>query len=396
MKKKTVIIAFGGISPEHEVSVLTAMQAIAALEGSSYDIVPLYISKSGRWYTGEYLLKLEHYEHLEKVTENGTSCTLAYDEYGRTVLKELKNGFFKKELSYPIDAMLIAFHGSDGENGSFQGMCETFNIAYTGCDVFSSAIGMDKVAAKSLCRAHGIPVVMDRHFSESEWKIKADDIINEIEELDYPAVVKPVHLGSSIGVTVVSNKKELSDAIELAFRYDEHLMVEKAVKPLMEINCSVMGTFENCRASVCERPVGNEELLSFQDKYLNDSGETKGMASAARIIPADIPDELADRIRETSKKVFHIFRSEGVARLDFLVNSDTHDFYFNEINTIPGSFSFYLWEESGTNFSTLMKELINLGIERHKKKHGRVQSYETNLLNQKAVKGLKGLKGVKE
>lgn len=392
MEKKTVIIAFGGISPEHEVSVLTAMQAIAALEDSPYHLVPLYISKSGRWYTGDYLLKLEHYEHLRKVTENGMPCTFAYDEYGRTVLKELKSGFLKKGLTYAIDAMLIAFHGSDGENGSFQGLCETFNVPYTGSNVFSSAIGMDKVAAKFLCRAHGIPVVTDSYFSESQWEINADEIVKKIEELNYPAVVKPVHLGSSIGVTIVNNKKELTDAIELAFRYDEHLLVERAVKPLMEINCSVIGTSDNCRVSVCERPVGAEELLSFQDKYLSDSGETKGMASASRVIPADIPDELTARIQETSKKVFRIFRCEGVVRLDFLVNSESFDFYFNEINTIPGSFSFYLWEASGTNFSAILEELINLAVQRHKKKNGRVQSYDTNLLNQKAVKGLKGIK----
>lgn len=393
--KKTIVIAYGGLSPEHEVSVLSAMQAFSALEDSDYHTVPLYVTKTGRWYTGEYLLKLEHYENLENIVKHGVPCLISHNDYGKPVLRERKRGFLKKTAEHPVDTMLISFHGGDGENGSFQGLCETMNIPYTGCNVLSSAIGMDKVAAKTLCRAHSIPVVDDHHFHESDWVADPDSVFTAIEKIGYPVIIKPVHLGSSIGVSRAADREELTMNIELAFRYDDHILAEKAVHPLMEINCSVMGNPEKCRASVCERPVGKEEFLSFSDKYQNDSTETKGMASAARVIPADISEELAGEIQNVSKKIFAMLKSSGVVRLDFLVNAETLSYYFNEINTIPGSFSFYLWEASGKDFRSILFELIELALARHTRKNGRIQSYETNLLSQKAVRGLKGLKGTK-
>ncbi len=395
MEKMTVIVAFGGISPEHEVSVLTAMQAIHTFDPEHFKTIPLYITKSGQWLTGPDLKKLEHYEQLEKINEIGVPCSFARNSYGKTVLKEQKSGFFQKTKEYPVDLVLVSFHGSDGENGAFQGVCETFNIPYTGCDVLSSAIGMNKVTAKMICRLNGISVVDDVHFNEAEWETGQNKIEKSIKELGYPVVVKPVNLGSSIGVSMVKDKGELRAAVELAFRYDEHLLVEKAVKPLMEINCSVLGDVSNAKASVCERPLGKEELLSFTDKYIGESGDMKGMASADRKIPADIPDSLSEQIRQTSLDIFKVFGASGVSRLDFLVNSDTNEFFFNEINTIPGSFSYYLWEASEVTFAQLLNRLIKQANKRHRKKNGRVQSYETNLLSEKAVKGLKGLKGEK-
>ena len=229
-------------------------------------------------------------------------------------------------------------------------------------------------------------------FLESEWVDNRDSLIKQAESFEYPLVVKPVHLGSSIGVEIVASREDLIRSVETAFRYDAQLLIEKAVKPLTEINCSVLGSPEENRASVCERPVGKEELLSFRDKYMREEAGTKGMASADRVIPADIDDELTRSIQETSKTIFSLLGCSGLARLDFLVNSDTGHYYFNEINTIPGSFSFYLWKESGVEYPELLEELIKLALERNRKKNGRIQSYVTNLLSEKAVKGIKGLK----
>ena len=392
--EKNLIVAFGGASPEHEVSVLTAMQAISALENSTYKILPLYIAKNGTWLTGDYLLDLKHYEDLDKLIQQAAPCHFTHNELGQTVLSEVKTGFFAKNEEHIVHAVLTAFHGSAGENGSFQGVCETYNIPYTGSGVMGSAVGMDKVTAKALCKSAGVPVVEGVDFFETEWVDEQDSILDKIEQLNYPVIVKPVHLGSSIGVKVCSDKETLIEAVEIAFRFDEHLLVEKAISPLTEINCSVMGSAQNCRASVCERPMGTEELLSFKDKYMRDDA-AKGMASADRVIPADIPDTLASSIQETSKKVFRLFNCSGLARLDFLVESNSEKFYFNEINTIPGSFSFYLWKESGIEFDHLLQELIKIAVSTHQKKNGRVLTYETNLLSQKAVKGMKGLKGNK-
>ncbi len=395
MQNKTLLVAFGGASPAHEVSVLTAHQAMAALNsGSDYQIKPLYITKNGRWVTGEALLDLKNFEDLKKLEQQSLPCRFAQNKYGATVLQEDKKGILSRQSETPVFAVLCAFHGSGGENGAFQGVCEMYNLPCTGSGVLGSAIGMDKVAAKSICRGHDIPVVDSVDFLEQEWVDDEPVITAKIEKLDYPVIVKPVHLGSSIGVEIVKNRDELIQAVETAFRYDRHILVEKVISPLMEINCSVLGSAENLRASVCERPLGKEEILSFKDKYMSDES-MKGMAAADREIPADIPDELASSIQETSKKIFRLLSCSGLVRLDFLVNSDTRQFYFNEINTIPGSFSFYLWKESGIDFDELIPELIDLALKEHQQRNRRIQSYETNLLSKKAVKGIKGLKGNK-
>lgn len=396
MSQKNLIVAFGGVSPEHEVSVLTAIQAISALENSSYQIIPLYVTKNGRWLTGESLLDLSNYKDLPKLESQAQDCAFVKDETGKTYLKEQNvSGLFSKPKSYPVYAVLCAFHGSEGENGAFQGVCEMMNIPYTGSGVLGSSLGMDKVKAKLVAAANGIPVTKAVNFYESDWVNEQDDIITVAEDFGYPLIVKPVSLGSSIGVAIANNREELNEAVETAFRYDAHLLIEEAVNPLMEINCSVIGTPDNCKASVCERPLGKAETLSFEDKYQSGEGAEKGMASADREIPADIPEALTRKIQELSVKTFSALGASGLARLDFLVNANTEDVYFNEINAIPGSFSFYLWDRSDLNFTQLMEELIRIALKKHQEKNGRVRSYDTNLLSEKAMKGIKGLKGTK-
>jgi len=394
MSEKNVVVAFGGRSPEHEVSVLTAMQAMQALRDTKYTVVPLYISKSGRWLTGDYLLELEHYKDLGKVRDQAVPCTFSFNDMGKPALLETdKKGFFSSPQAYPIHALIPALHGSEGENGTFQGACEMFHIPVGGSGVLASSLGMDKVRTKIFCRASDIPVIDEISFSESDWETSQDELINKMEETGYPLMVKPVTLGSSIGVKKATTKNELLEGIETAFRYDERLLVEKAVEPLIEINCAVLGTSDDHRASVCEQPLGKEATLSFADKYQNEEGGDKGMASADRIIPAEISDEKTQHIQSLALEVFGLFDASGVARLDFLIKEDTGEVYFNEINTIPGSFSYYLWEEEGMNMKELMLELIDIAIKQHQKKTGRIRNYDTNLLNEKAVRGIKGLKG---
>ncbi len=396
MSSKTIVVAFGGVSPEHEVSVLSAMQVIASLKETNFNLVPLYITKSGRWLTGEALLDLENFQDLDALQKQSIPCTFSHNDLGSPVLLETeKKGFFGSPESHTIHAVIPAFHGSEGENGAFQGTCDMYNIPFAGSGVLASSLGMDKVKAKELCRSHDIPTVEGFDFYESEWEEDQQTVLNFADKLGYPVIIKPVTLGSSIGVAKADHKNELIEAIETAFRYDDNLMVEEAVTPLMEINCSVLGTPDEMQTSVCERPLGKEDTLSFEDKYQSDGGQ-KGMASADRVIPADISDELTQKIQALSTRIFKTFRASGVARLDFLINADTKDVYFNEINTIPGSFSFYLWEESGMNMRELMLKLVEIAVDQHRKKTGRIRSYETNLLNEKAVKGIKGLKEPKQ
>lgn len=397
MSLKNLVVAFGGVSPEHEVSVLSAMQVIASLKETDFTLIPLYITKSGRWLTGDLLLDLENFSDLDKLQAEALSCTFSHNDVGKAVLRETeKKGIFHTPQSYPIHAVIPAFHGSEGENGAFQGTCEMYNIPYAGSRVLASSLGMDKVKAKELCRAQHIPVVDEFDFFESEWENDRHTVLHFAQELDYPVIVKPVNLGSSIGVAKAESEEELIEAVETAFRYDNNLMIEKAVTPLMEINCAVLGTPEEMQVSVCERPLGQDETLTFEDKYQSDEGAQKGMASADRVIPADIPDTLTSKIQSLSQDIFKLFRASGIARLDFLVNKDTNEVFFNEINTIPGSFSFYLWEESGMNMRELMLKLVEIALAQHRQKIGRIRSYDTNLLDEKAIRGMKGLKGTQE
>jgi len=389
---KHILVAFGGVSPEHEVSVITGMQAAHTLKDSGNTIIPLYISKSGKMLTGEHLLELEEFKNLKELEAKSKPCCFQIDTFGKTVLSETgKSGLFSKNKAYQVDVVLAAFHGSDGENGGFQGLCESFNLPYSGSGLLASSVGMDKRACKIHAASLGIPVVEDVFITEQQWIDNRDELLKKIQELGPSVVIKPMRLGSSIGVKKASTEDEISLAIETAFRYDSHLLAEKAVSPLMEINCSVLGDFEKAEASVCEQPLGTDESLTFEDKYMGDEG--KGMASATRLIPAPVSDELTKSIQDASVKLFKSLDASGVARLDFLVNKDTLEFYFNEINTIPGSFSFYLWDKTDVPFSALMNRLVELALKKHRQKNGRIRSYETNLLSNKAVKGIKGLKG---
>lgn len=390
-----VLVAFGGPSPEHEVSVLTGMQILSALRDTAHTLIPLYVGKNGKWHTGEALGLLESYRDLPTLLRNATPCTFTHDSDRRTVLTQTgATGLFRRPRTWTVDIVIPAFHGSDGENGAFQGVCEVFNLPYTSSGVTASAIGMDKRLAKAVCRAYGFPVVPDVSFRESEWADNPEVWLERAEEIGYPLFVKPVHLGSSIGVSRAIDRHTLRRSIEEAFRYDPQVLVEQGVYPLREINCSVIGTPDEAEASVCEQPVGSDEMLSFKDKY--QSGDrSKGMASAGRLIPAPITQAQSDQIRQLSVGIFKALGCSGVVRLDFLMNDRTGEVFFNEINTQPGSFSFYLWSHQGVGFPELLDRILRNGLSEHRIKNGRVRTYETNLLSEKAARGLKGLKGTK-
>ena len=391
--KKEILVVFGGVSPEHEVSVITAMQAIAALDSQKFNVSPLYITKSGRWLTGDSLSNLESYKDLKKLESNAEVCYFTTNSFGQVVLKTTKTGLFGKSKEVVISAAILALHGSEGENGAVQGLFETLNVPYTGSNVLASSVGMDKAVAKSLCRAAHLPVVDDVVIYENEWIGNETKILKEItSSLNLPVFVKPSSLGSSIGVNKVSDWDSLEQTIESVFRYDHKIIVENGVSPLVEINCSVMGNHEKIEASLCEQPKGKADFLSFEDKYMGSSSG-KGMASTDRIIPAPISEDHTKQIQSLAKSVFRTLQSSGLARLDFLLNQNTNEVFFNEINTIPGSFSFYLWDKSGYDFPSLLERLVEIAEQNHRLKNGRTRSYETNLLSTKATTGLKSLKG---
>ena len=391
--------------------------------GSSIpDLLPFYVSKQGEWFTGEALFNLDSYQDLGKLTASLSRCTFVKDPLlGPCLEVESSKGFSlfsSKPVRIPLDVALMAFHGSAGENGAFQGLFESIGLPYTGSNVLSSALGMNKVVAKKLAVTAGVKVVPWIDFSEEEWVAQREELEAKAQQIGFPLVIKPVHLGSSIGISTAKSVEEFRKAVEMCLRFDAHVMAEKKIEPLLEINCSVLGIGADCRASVCERPLGSDEILSFADKYLSggsssgsktghevsggvkiSSGDStfegsKGMASLSRVIPADIPEELTRQIQLHATTLFREFECAGVARFDFILQGTTEnasEVYFNEVNTIPGSFSFYLWKESGIAFSQLLLELISLAKRAHNRRSGRSFSFENNLLKHRKTYGSKKL-----
>jgi D-alanine-D-alanine ligase len=386
--KIKVGIFFGGKSTEHEVSVISGIQAALQFDQNKYEVVPIYISKKGTFYTGKELLEVSEYKNMEALLNKVTPITLIKDnEQNKVFLYKYPFGLLKKPLNN-LDVALPVMHGNIGENGGLQGYFEVLDLPYAECGVLPSAVGMDKVITKYVLKSAGIPVIDGYGFYGHNWLFEEEEIIAKIEvQIGYPLIIKPATGGSSIGITIAANRQELKEGVELARSMAEKIIVEKLVQNIKEVNCSVLGDSENAVVSICEEPVSSKDILSFDDKYTNNS--TKGMSSAKRKIPADIAEEMAQKIQDISRKAFILLGCSGVIRIDYIIDQDTNTVYLNELNTIPGSLSFYLWEQSGKKYPDLLDELITLAVKRHKKSGSLTYSYENNLFSTGAIKGFK-------
>lgn len=388
--KSNIAVFFGGRSVEHEISVISALQAINAFDKEKYNITPVYISKSGKWYTGSDLLEIRNYKDmkgLEGKCEEVYMCPI-YGDY-KLYRVNAKGGLFSKKDPVIADLHLVfpILHGSHGEDGMFQGLLETIGIPFMGCDTLSSANGMDKITMKMILRESGIPVVDFVWFTDREWLSSREKIDRQIEdELGYPVIVKPANLGSSIGINKASDRRSLDSAIENATKFSSRIIVEKMVQDMMEINCSVLGDADHRESSVCEEPVKKKDFLTYNEKY--GGGSKSGMESSEKKIPADIPDEMSAKIKGLASETFRVLSCSGVSRIDFMIDRETNDVYVNEINTIPGSLSFYLWEETGISFKELMDRLVAIALKRKRDTDRKTYSYDTNIF---AMGG--GLKG---
>lgn len=377
-----VLVVFGGVSVEHEVSILSALQVMSAMP-LSYDVLPLYIAKDGTMYHDECLCNLDTYHQVDTFIPKLMQVDIQKDKE-RYFLKQ-KKGLRKKEIVF--DIVFPVLHGTNGEDGSFQGYLKTLQIPFVGCDVLGAAIGQDKEVMKMILQDRGLPLVpwFCWHKEETDTQL----LLEKANRLGYPMIIKPANLGSSIGIGVAHHPEELQICIQEAFLYDHKVLIEKLISPLREINCAVLGSHANCKTSVLEEVMKQDDILSFHDKYEQGS-KNQGMASATRQIPAQIPDDVKDEIQRYAQETFKALQAEGVCRIDFLVQKDTLDIYVNEINTIPGSLAFYLWEQSGVSFSELLEELIQLAKIRYRKKQQLTFTFDTNLLNNYALDGKLG------
>lgn len=394
MKIKVGVI-FGGETVEHEVSVITAVQAMEHINRDKYDVVPIYISKDRIWYTSPMLTDIEVYKDFNELKRYAKQVVLVKTKDG-FVLQSTK-GLFRRTIT-DIDIAFPIVHGNNVEDGTLQGYLDSVGIPYVGSRVLGSALGQDKVIMKQIFKDCKLPIVDYTWFFDSEYADDCEKIFENVKKLGYPVIVKPATLGSSVGITYVKEEKELANAIEEAMKYDVKVIVEKAVQNLVEVNCSVLGNYSHQEASVIEEVTSDEEFLTYADKYIGGSkgklkGPSKGMASASRIIPARISKELEESIKDTSKQVFKALNLAGVCRIDYLIDKKTKKFYINEPNTIPGSLSFYLWEKTNKKYEDLLDEMITTSIKDYKNRAKKTYSFDSNILSNMGVKGLKGLKG---
>lgn len=377
--KLRVGVIFGGESVEHEVSIITAVQAMKSLNEDKYEIIPLYISKDREWYTGNILKDLEIYKDFDLLKKYSKNVVLTNYKDKFVLIK--KKGI-KRIIDY-IDIALPIVHGTNVEDGTLQGYLELIGIPYAESNLFSAAIGQDKVFQKQILESEGLPVTKYLWFFDNDYKENEEEILSKIKKLGYPVMVKPARLGSSVGISKVKNENDIKNAIEEAIKYDEKILIEKVIENLIEVNCSVLGNYEHQEASVLEEVRGNDDFLSYNDKYIGNSKTkgSKGMISTNRILPAKLDDKLTKEIQELSKKAFRVLNASGVIRIDYLIDSKTMKAYINETNTIPGSMSYYLWDASGKEYSKLLDEIISLAIRTYKRKKRKVFSFDTNILS---------------
>ncbi len=390
--KTNIFVFFGGRSTEHEISVISASQAMHAIDRDRYDVTPIYITKQGEWYTGDALLDVANYRDIPKLL---AKCEKVYMKpvYGDYNLYRYRKPMFGSDVVTKADVVIPVLHGSNGEDGIFEGVLETIGVPYAGCNTLSSANGMDKITMKMILQANGIPVVDYVWFTDKQWYREREQLLEKIEnKIGYPVIVKPANLGSSVGIGRAADREELIRKVEEAEKYSTRIIVEHMVEELQEINCSVLGDCDEYVTSVLEEPIKSGEILSYEDKYMGGTKGAKGMQASQKRIPAELPEEETKRIRFLAGETFRVLSCHGVSRVDVIVDRKTRDIYVNEINTIPGSLSFYLWEATGIKFDKLMDKLVALAVKRKREQGLKIVSYDQNIFSMGG--GVKG--GIKK
>ena len=389
-------ILFGGVSVEHEISIITAIQAMNSIDTMKYDIIPIYIAKDGTWYCGQMLKDIKIYSDMDLLKRYAKEVVL-YKRDGKFVLQN-KRGLLRKDVT-EVDICFPIMHGTYGEDGNLQGYLETVGIPYCEADTYAAVVGQDKVFMKQIWGSSGVPVVKYDWFYDYDFNKNPDKIIERLEKMGYPLIVKPARLGSSVGITVCKDNAELREAILEAINYDTKILVEEVVKNLVEVNISVLGNYQKQSLSVIEEVGSSNKLLTYEDKYIGGAkgnSPSKGMASAKRIIPARIGDKLTKEVNEIAIKAYRSLNATGVVRIDFLIDKKNEKVYANEINSIPGSLSYYLWNKTDKEYPELLEDIINLGIREYKNKNSKTHSFDTNILSNFSNNSTKGVKGIKK
>ena len=388
-------VIFGGVSVEHEVSIISAVQAMKAIDTEKYDVIPIYITKDREWYTGAVLKDMDTYTDMDLLKRYSSNVDLVRKK-GKFYLQT--KGLIKRCVT-DIDIILPICHGTNMEDGTLQGYLQTIGIPYCESEVAPSSVAQDKVTQKLVFESRELPVSPYIWFYDVDYNNNPDETIKKCAALGYPVVVKPATLGSSVGINFAKNETELKNALEEAITYDKKILVEKAVTNLSEVNISVLGDYKYQETSEIEEVTTIHHLLTFEDKYIgnNKSKPSKGMASLGRRIPANISEKLKKEVEHVATEAFKAVGLAGVCRIDFLIDTKENNVYINEINSIPGSMAFYLWEPKGKKYRELLDEVIKIGVKNYQSNNKKIHSFESNILAgyKNGAKGAKGFKGSK-
>ncbi len=383
--KKTIGVVFGGKSVEHEVSIITAHNPIidSLLSTNKYEVVPIYISKDGSWYSDPKMNDINFFR--SGLDESLGKLKKLQLDINNGLWLVVPGGLIQKRIK--IDLVFPAMHGTFGEDGSLMGLLRLSGVPFVGCDLFASSVAMDKVLTKQVLKVEGIPVVKDTWFTKSDWESKKEECLQQIKKLKYPLFVKPVHLGSSIGITKVKREEELLNAVEVALHYDEKVLVEEGVENLIEVTLPIMGNSELMLASI-ERPLNKTEFFDFKDKYLSGGKKIGGVNNSYSEIPANISEDLSSKVKTLGEKTYKILGCTGIARVDFLIDEVTLEVYVNEVNTLPGSLYQHNWKKSGVSNIDLVEKLVSLAEERFESASNIKSDFNSSILERYA--GAKG------
>ncbi len=385
-------VIFGGMTVEHEVSIISALQAANNFDREKYDIVPIYLSKNNDFYIGEDIGNIEAYKNIPALLKKSNKVILVNEDNKLKLIRYPFKKFGNNELDY-IDVAFPVVHGTNVEDGTLQGYLKTLKIPFAFCDVTSSAVGMDKYIMKTILKENDIPVLDCVKCDCKKYRKDPDAFIEKVEKMSgYPVIVKPINLGSSVGIKKASDRDSLEEALDYAFQFAKDVLVEKAITNLREINCAVLGDYEEAIASECEEPIGSDEILSYEDKYMSGSKNegSKGMTDLKRKLPADIPDNVKAEIQTLAVETFKALGCNGVSRIDFMIDTSENKVYVNEINTTPGSLAFYLWEATGVKYKDLLDRLVKLALKRERENENISYSFDTNILSGVKLGGSKG------
>lgn len=377
-----VAVVFGGKSVEHEVSIISGTQLIENMDRSKYQPIPIYLSKDNEFYYAKEMEKVSFFKvpDLSRIPNMAKRVEWLKQKDQVNLVYTTKLGRMKK--LYTIDLVILSVHGTNCEDGTLAAYFDFLNLPYVGSDHLASSMAQNKVITKKILEHAGLPVIPYVSFYQKEYDLQPIQVIERCEKLNYPLIVKPATLGSSIGINRCEDQNQLQEAIREAFKYDDQVLVERAITDMKEYNCAVLGNRNGCQSSYVEEVLKQDEILSYRDKYIGGrKGSSKGMVSTRRKIPADIPETLTTQIKELAEQTFLTIGNSGVSRIDFIYDEKEKKVYMNEINTIPGSFAYYLWNGEELNYTKLIDELIKIALEDYKRKETLTFTYDTNILS---------------